>query len=485
MTFNSWEFLIFFPIVACLYFVLPKKCRMPLLLIASYYFYMFYEAELILLILSTTAISYLASVMIERSERRGVRRFWLILTLAVSLGILFFFKYFAFLFESIVSIGELFGLEAPRLVLELVLPVGLSFYTFQTLSYVIDVYRGNIRAERNFFYYALFVSFFPQLVAGPIERPENLLPQLRRENKFEWDNFVRGGQYMLLGFFKKICVADALSVYVDAVYNNPEGASSLGIVIATVLFSVQIYCDFSGYTDIATGCARIMGIKLMKNFDHPYSATTVKDFWARWHISLSGWFRDYLYIPLGGNRRGRVRRYFNVFLVFLLSGLWHGASFTYVVWGALHGVFRMVGDLTAAPRARLLERIGRSPDSTAVVLTRRVITFTLVTFSWLFFRAGSLSCAGVLLSALVTDRTGLGATLSYMGLGGVEIALTVLSVFTLVLLDRMLVYDGEETDGADVLTRGGSPVIFTLLIAAVWVLLLSRGQDSSFIYFQF
>ncbi len=485
MTFNSWEFLLFFPVVALLYFLLPKRCRMPLLLLASYYFYMFYQAELVLLILASTSVSYLASLMIERTERRGVRRIWLVLSLTVSLGILFFFKYFAFLFESVVSLGELFGIEAPRLVLELVLPVGISFYTFQTLSYVIDVYRGSIRAERNFLYYALFVSFFPQLVAGPIERPENLLPQLRRENKFEWDNLVRGGQYMLLGFFKKICVADAISVYVDAVYNNPEEASSLGIIIATLLFAVQIYCDFSGYTDIATGCARIMGIRLMKNFDHPYSAVSVKDFWDRWHISLSGWFRDYLYIPLGGNRRGRVRRYFNVFLVFLLSGLWHGANFTYVIWGALHGVFRTVGDLTRAPRARLLARTGHSESDRAVVFVRRVITFALVTFAWIFFRAGSLSDAGVLLSALVTNHVGLGTALSELGLGAGELALAAVSIFALIILDRTVVYGAEGEDGGDVLTRGGSPVIFALAVFAVWLLLLSRGQESSFIYFQF
>ena len=485
MTFNSIEFLVFFPIVALLYYLLPKKCRMPLLLIASYYFYMFYQAELVVLILLSTAVSYFASIMIENTERVGVRRLWLVLGLTVSLGILFFFKYFNFLADTFVSICELLGLSVPPLVLKLVLPVGISFYTFQTLSYVIDVYRGKIKAERNFLYYALFVSFFPQLVAGPIERPENLLPQLRAEHKPEKENLIRGGQYMLLGFFKKICVADAVSVYVDAIYNSPDKATSLGIVIATVLFSVQILCDFSGYTDIATGCARIMGIRLMKNFDRPYSSASIKEFWDRWHISLSGWFRDYLYVPLGGNRRGQVRKYFNVFIVFLLSGLWHGANLTFVIWGALHGIFRTVGDLTRGARSRLLTRIGRSDNDRAVRAVRIFITFTLVTFAWLFFRAGSLSDTVSLLAALFTRHAPLGDTLSLMGLGAFEIIYTALSVFTLVLLDRMVVYGKDGEDGADVLTGGGAYIVFSLLIVTVWALLLSRGQGSSFIYFRF
>ena len=485
MTFNSLEFLIFFPIVALLYFVLPKKCRMPLLLIASYYFYMFYQPELVVLILLSTAVSYFASLMIERTESIKRKKVWLILGLSVSLGILFFFKYFNFLFDTFGSIADLLGLTVPPLVLRLVLPVGISFYTFQTLSYVIDVYRGNIKAERNFFYYALFVSFFPQLVAGPIERPDNLLPQLKGEHRPNRENFVRGGQYMLLGFFKKICVADAVAVYVEKIYNSPESATSLGIVIATLLFSVQIYCDFSGYTDIATGCARIMGIRLMKNFDRPYSSASIKEFWDRWHISLSGWFRDYLYIPLGGNRRGRARRYFNVFLVFLLSGLWHGANLTFVIWGALHGIFRTVGDLTRGARGRLLSRLGYSDNDRAVRAVRTVITFALVTFAWLFFRADSMSDVGVLLSALFTKHASLSTVLSSMGLGFSEILFTALSVFTLVLLDRMLVYGKEGEDGGDVLTGGASFLVFSLLILTVWILLLSLGKDSSFIYFQF
>ena len=483
MTFNSFEFLIFFPIVAFLYYLLPKRARWPMLLIASYYFYMFYQPELVVLIFSTTLVSWLSAFAIEKTERRGFKKLFLALTLTVCLGVLFFFKYFNFLSGSITSLASLLGIETSLLVLELVLPVGISFYTFQTLSYVIDVYRGDIECERNFFFYALFVSFFPQLVAGPIERPGNLMPQLREEHGLFRDNLEAGAKYMLLGFFKKICVADALSVYVDSVYNNPEGAPSLAIAFATVLFAVQIYCDFSGYTDIATGCARVMGIRLMKNFDHPYSAVSVKDFWSRWHISLSGWFRDYLYIPLGGNRCSRVRHLFNLFFVFLVSGLWHGASFTFVLWGAVHGLYQIVGTLTLKWRNGLLAGLGKSPDSPSVVAVRRVLTFTLVTFAWVFFRANSLSDAGVLLSSLVSRHASITEALSFMGLGSVEILTAVLSVATLFFIDRIMTREAEDTE--DHLTARGGFIYYVWIIAAVWLLLLSRGLDSTFIYFQF
>lgn len=483
MTFNSLEFLCFYPILACLYFILPKSWRMPLLLLASYFFYMFYQPELVVLILGTTVVSWLSAFLIERTDKRGIKKLFLCLTLLVCLGVLFFFKYFNFLSDSIRSIAELFGVTTPRIILDLVLPVGISFYTFQTLSYVIDVYRGDIKCERNFFYYALFVSFFPQLVAGPIERPSNLIPQLKEEHKLSLDDLTAGAKYMLLGFFKKICVADAVSVYVNAVYNNPDGADSLSIVIATILFALQIYCDFSGYTDIATGCARVMGIRLMKNFDHPYSASSIKEFWSRWHISLSGWFRDYLYIPLGGNRCSAGRHLFNLFFVFLVSGLWHGAAFTFVIWGALHGLYQIIGVLTAKPRARLMARLGKSENDRSVLLVRRIVTFSLVTFSWLFFRANSVGDAATLLCALATSTRSLPAALSFMGLGASEIAITVLSVITLFFLDRIMTH--EDEDKGNILTAEGGFIYYVWIIAAVWLLLLSKGLDSTFIYFRF
>ena len=484
MTFNSWEFLIFYPIVALLYFVLPKTAKWVMLLIASYYFYMFYQADLIFLIVTTTVISWLASNVIERTKNIKLRRVMLAITLVVCLGVLFFYKYFNFLAGSVVSIVNLLGGEAPPVVLNLILPVGISFYTFQTLSYVIDVYRGDIKTEKNLFFYALFVSFFPQLVAGPIERPDNLVPQLKETHKFNGADFSRGARFMLVGFFKKIVVADLISVYVNSIYNSAEGATGLGVIIATALFAVQIYCDFSGYTDIATGCARIMGIRLMKNFDHPYTATSIKEFWSRWHISLSTWFKDYLYIPLGGNRCSKSRHLFNLFVVFAVSGLWHGANWTYVVWGCLHGVYQIVGNLTWKRRNALLEKIGLSKDHIAVVAVRRVITFVLVCFSWLFFRANNMGEAVTLLKALFTDFGGFSDTFKLMGLDTVALLTTVLSIFILYVIDNLHKYE-ETEDGGAVLIGKGAFVYFIWIVLIAWAVLLSKDMASSFIYFQF
>ena len=485
MTFNSWEFILFYPVVLLLYFTLPKKARWPMLLLASYFFYMCYSPELVFLILGTTLISWICSRIIERTEKAAVKRLAIIITLVVSLGVLFFYKYFNFLSTAIFGAVGLFGGQGDPVLLDLVLPVGISFYTFQTLSYAIDVYRGDVKAERNFFFYALFVSFFPQLVAGPIERPDNLIPQLREAHPWSTPDAIKGAKHMMVGFFKKVCVADLLSTAVDSVYNSPDEAGSLAIVIATVLFAIQIYCDFSGYTDIAIGCARIMGIRLMKNFDHPYSATTIKEFWSRWHISLSSWFRDYLYIPLGGSRCARPRHLLNLFIVFIVSGLWHGANWTFVVWGALHGIYQIVGNLTAKPRARLIEKAGKSPDSPAVVWPRRVITFILVCFAWIFFRANSMSDAMLLLKNLFSfTGGGFDATLSAMGINLTTALLMIVSVALLFLVDRMLTYD-DSPDGSDVLTAHSGFVYFVWVILLSWALLLSKDMISTFIYFQF
>ena len=491
MTFNSWEFLLFYPIVLLLYFVLPKKCKWPMLLIASYYFYMCYQAELVFLILGTTLISWIASNVIERSESRALRKLCLTVTLVVCLGVLFFYKYFNFLAGSVTGIISLLGGTPSPVVLNLILPVGVSFYTFQTLSYVIDVYRGDIETERNFFFYALFVSFFPQLVAGPIERPGNLIPQLKEPKPWNKTDALKGAKHMIVGFFKKVCVADVLSLYVNEIYNDVSNASAFGVIIATALFAVQIYCDFSGYTDIAIGCARIMGIRLMKNFDHPYTATTIKEFWGRWHISLSSWFKDYLYFPLGGSRCKKPRHLFNLFVVFLVSGLWHGAAWTYVIWGAIHGVYQIVGNLTIKSRNRLLGRMKLSEKSLPVVILRRIGVFILVCFAWLFFRANSMADAVVLLQSLFVTGWDVSLTdaLRSMNLISAETGLTPLliclfSILILLMIDNVLKYEDEE--GASyLLVRGGSFVYFVWIIMFSWAILLSQDVASTFIYFQF
>ena len=512
MTFNSIPFLIFYPCVLLGYFIsrrLPERIgaqvRWVFLLLASYFFYMYTQPALIVLILFTTVVSWVCSLIIDKINQkidagtlsdeeiaRGKRqkKLCLTLTLVTSLGVLFFFKYFIFLAESVFGIVGLFTGATYQINLNLVLPVGISFYTFQTLSYAIDVYRGDIRTERHFGYYALFVSFFPQLVAGPIERPGNLLPQLRTRLPITREDVGFGLRKMMLGFFKKIAVADLISVYVNSIYNELdtlEVVPALGVIIATLLFAVQIYCDFSGYSDIAIGCARIMGIRLMKNFDHPYIAQTIKEFWARWHISLSTWFRDYLYFPLGGSRCAKWKHLRNVCIVFLISGLWHGAAWTYVIWGAIHAFYQVVGILTIKGRNNLLSKAGLAPDGAFVRVIRTFNTFLLADFAWLFFRANSTSDMGKLLSALFSKSgwsVSLSDTLSIMGLKPAGILLTVFSILTLLVLDRLILHH-DEPCGSGALVRRGVFITVTWIVIFAWTFLMANDMTSTFIYFQF
>lgn len=337
MLFNSLQFLIFFPIVILLYYLLPHSKRWIFLLLASYYFYMSWNPAYIVLILISTLVDYFAAIKMSEQDNINKRKIYLFFSLFANLGLLFIFKYFNFFNDSVRLLFQSLGVNYGVPSLSLLLPVGISFYTFQTLSYTIDVYRGVTKPERHFGIFAVYVSFFPQLVAGPIERSERLLPQFRVPVIPNENNFSSGMKLMVWGFFKKVVVADNVAIIVNQVYNNVNEYQGLPLIIATFLFAIQIYCDFSGYSDIAIGSARVMGIHLMKNFNTPYFSKSITEFWKRWHISLSTWFRDYVYIPLGGNRVSKPRHYLNLFLTFLISGLWHGANWTFVIWGALHG----------------------------------------------------------------------------------------------------------------------------------------------------
>lgn len=494
MVFNSIGFLIFFPIFFLLYRILPLKVRWIMMLALSYFFYMGWQADLICLILFTTCVSYFCALGIEkhRNKPRACKAFMLTAVI-VSLLVLFFFKYFNFLSNSITSLLTLMGLGVSELTLDLILPVGISFYTFQTLSYVIDVYRGTLPAERHFGYYALYVSFFPQLVAGPIERPENLIPQLKAKNSFTVNDATVGLKFMLVGFFKKIAVADQISKYVDAVYNNAHGGAEVingfTVALATVLFAVQIYCDFSGYTDIAIGCARVLGIRLMQNFNNPYSAVNIKDFWRRWHISLTSWFTDYVYIPLGGSRCKKWRHLMNVMIVFLLSGIWHGAAWTYVLWGVVHGVYQIVGNLTAKYRPKLIARIGIIENSPLDVWSRRVITFTLVCLAWMIFRANSFADLWTLMKTLFTGWGGvsIGASLEALGMSTVSLVTVILSVIVLGQLDNQINTRPNLDNSALPISPSRSLVYVSLCwtVAIAWIILLASNTESAFIYFQF
>ena len=463
-----------------------------MMLLLSYVFYMSWQADLIYLILFTTLTSYVCAILIEKFEgRRTAQRVCMITAVTVSLAVLFFFKYFNFVSENIAGLFSLFGGESSPLVLDLILPVGISFYTFQTLSYVIDVYRGKLQAERHFGYYALYVSFFPQLVAGPIERPENLIPQLKTKNPFNVNDTAMGLKFMLVGFFKKIVIADQVAKCVDAVYNNASSAdmiNSYTVIIATVLFAVQIYCDFSGYTDIAIGCSRILGIRLMQNFNDPYSATSIKDFWRRWHISLTSWFTDYVYIPLGGSRCAKWRHLTNILIVFLLSGIWHGAAWTYILWGVVHGIYQIVGNLIAKPKAKLISGIGLSDRSLGVVVYRKTVTFILVCLAWMIFRANSISDLGILLGGLFSGGgVGFVASIEAMGLSLVKILSIIFSVIIMKQLDRQINtrpnYQGNKLSLSA--SRSAVYLILVWAVAVGWMILLASGAESSFIYFQF
>ena len=391
MLFNSLEFLVFFPIVIALYFAIPYRFRWILLLLASYYFYMCWNYKYVLLIVVSTVVDYTTGILLYRSSRKRLRKLLLLGSLLTNLGLLFFFKYFNFFGGAINSVFDKFNIFYDIPAYNFLLPVGISFYTFQTLSYTIDIYKGKQKPEYHFGRFALFVSFFPQLVAGPIERSVNLLPQFRQEFDFDYERVKNGLMLMGWGFFKKIVIADRLAEYVNIVYNNPAEFEGIPNIIATFFFTFQIYCDFSGYSDIAIGAALVMGYRLMTNFRRPYFAMNISEFWKRWHISLSTWFRDYVYIPMGGNRVVKWRWYYNLFITFLVSGLWHGANWTFVIWGAIHGFYLIFAIWTAKYREGFNRWIGLTNRPGLFKFVQVFITFILVYISWIFFRANNVS----------------------------------------------------------------------------------------------
>ena len=402
MLFNSTHFLIFFPVVVFFYFLLPHRFRWMFLLAASYYFYMSWKAEYLILIIISTIIDYFAAIQMSKQTASSKRKLYLLLSLFVNLGLLFGFKYFNFFSDSFRSIFDQFNIFYNAPTFKVLLPVGISFYTFQTLSYTIDVYRKKRDPEKHLGIFALYVAFFPQLVAGPIERSTRLLPQLVKKYNFDYDRVTDGLKLMLWGFFKKVVIADRIAVIVNQVYSNPNEAAGIPLLIGTYLFAFQIYCDFSGYSDIAIGAAKVFGIDLMQNFRRPYFAKSIREFWQRWHISLSTWFRDYLYRSLGGNHASRWRWYYNIMIVFLISGLWHGANWTFVIWGGLHGSYYLFSYWTRNIRPKLT-RLFKLDKVPFLQKTLRVLfIFHIVLFGWIFFRANNLSDAIFIVTHLFT-----------------------------------------------------------------------------------
>lgn len=393
MLFDNLQFFFFFIVVSVLYYQLRHKARVWMLLIASCYFYMVFKPVYILILFITIIVDYYAGILIAQADGKK-RRNLLIISLITNIGFLAYFKYFNFFHDNLTSFLHLFQLANPVPRFEAELPIGLSFHTFQAMSYTIEVYRRNEKPERNFSIYALYVMFYPQLVAGPIERPQNLLWQFRTQFAYDFENIKQGLIRIAWGLFKKVVIADRLALLVDQAYANPAEQNGTTLFVATLFYTFQIYCDFSGYSDIAIGTARVMGFKLMENFDVPYISKSIAEFWRRWHISLSGWFRDYLYIPLGGNRVGEIRLYLNYFLVFMISGLWHGAAWTFVIWGSLHGIYQIV--------AKIRDKyVGiRLPNHPISSFIHWLTTFLLVMLTWVFFRAKGLSEAKTVLAKI-------------------------------------------------------------------------------------
>lgn len=478
MLFNSLHYLAFLPIVLIGYFLLPDNRRWFWLLAASCYFYAVFVPVYLLILGGTIVVDYFAGLLIEGATGKK-RRAWLYVSIAANVGVLAVFKYYNFLNHNLAQVWQFFDWEYPVRDLGLLLPVGLSFHTFQAMSYTVEVYRGNEKAERHFGIYALYVMFFPQLVAGPIERPQNMLHQFRERHQLVYQNFTEGLSQILWGLFKKVVIADRLASYVTVVYDSPDAARPLSAVLGTIFFAFQIYCDFSGYSDIAIGSAQLMGFRLMTNFRRPYFARSVSEFWTRWHISLSTWFRDYVYIPLGGNRVGHMKWYRNLLITFLLSGLWHGANWTYVIWGGLNGVYLVSSLLTRDARARASAMFGLTRLPWLQRTIQVAFTFTIICLSWVFFRASSVDVAFNLLRTM-TGPWHLG---DLFVAGGADVPISLGLIALLLLVE----WRTGDTPLPQFLATRSKPVRYGAIYALgmATILLGVFTAQKAFIYFQF
>jgi alginate O-acetyltransferase complex protein AlgI len=476
MLFNSIHFILFFILIVTLYYSIPYKYRWFLLLSASCYFYMAFIPVYILILGFTIVIDYWAGIFLEKTGG-DKKKIFLIASLIANIGVLAVFKYYNFLNDNLTALLRSFTISNHIPALSIILPIGLSFHTFQAMSYTIEVYRGRQKAEKNFGIYALYVMFFPQLVAGPIERPQNLIHQFYEKHPFDAYRITEGLKLMLRGFFKKLVIADRLAIYVNTVYSDPSNHSGNTLIVATIFFAFQIYGDFSGYSDIAIGAARVLGFNLMTNFKRPYFSRDISEFWKRWHISLSSWFRDYLYISLGGNRVSVPRLYFNLMLVFLISGLWHGASWTYVIWGAINGFYLVFAIITFTFRKKVKQAVGLNRFPVVSTGIEIIITFGLSCFAWIFFRANNLHDAAYIINTALTNR---GALFTE---NPTVFVYSVSGIFLLILMEAKQ----EFFDDRFSFFHNRSWFIRNFSYAAMVALILLFGvfDGGQFIYFQF
>ena len=484
MLFNSIHFLFFFILVTSAYFLLDHSKRWILLLVGSCYFYMAFVPIYILILGLTIVIDYYAAIWIESAKFNKKKQF-LILSLIANIGILMFFKYHNFFNENLTMLFKGLALDNPIPYLNILLPIGLSFHTFQAMSYTIEVYRGNQKAEKHFGIYSLYVMFYPQLVAGPIERPQNILHQFRKKIDFNYDRVTSGLRLMSWGIFKKVVVADRLAIIVDHVFDHPTSFNSLSLIIASVFFSFQIFCDFSGYSDVAIGSARVMGIDLMRNFNMPYHSKSIKEFWSKWHISLSTWFKDYVYIPLGGNRVSELRWFVNIFIIFLISGLWHGANWTFVIWGLIHGFYQVFGLITNKYRKSAILFLKLNQFKNLSLIS----TFLLVNFAWIFFRAKDMNNALEFIKRLFSKFTNLLYEIKHGGKIiedlGVSTNVVVLCFGLIILME--LIHFLIRKYAFDKLFLNFPSVIRWIIYFSLILSIIFFGvyEERQFIYFQF
>lgn len=492
MLFSSISFIFFMTAVFLLYWVLPHKYRWAALLAANVFFYASWDVRYLAVILFTMLVSYFSALFMEKADGAQKKRLLFAAGTVVTLFLLLLFKYANFALYSVEKVLRLFAVPVQETTLRLLMPVGISFYTFQMVGYLADVYKGKIPAERHFGKYALFVSFFPNISSGPIERAGNILPQIEKEKKFDYHTAVYGARLILLGLLKKLVFADSMSKYVDVVFDNVGEHSGLSLVLATLLFTFQIYCDFSGYSDMAVGVAKLLGFDLMTNFRYPYWSSSVKEFWSRWHISLSTWFRDYVYIPLGGNRVSKTRKNLNLIVTFLASGLWHGASWTFVLWGGIHGVCQVIENTVKEffnKRKAAASQAGRAEKQPgrAVLWLRHAgsiaLTFCVVSFAWMFFRANSISDAVYILRHIFPGGS-FAEAMGQMTMSRLSVAKTGASIVFLMAYD----YFSMKRDLLKELDRLKLPLRWALYIGTavlVIVLKIHNGMTQEFIYFKF
>lgn len=490
MLYNSFNFLIFFTIIILIYFIIAKKFRTLWLLLVSYFFYMCWNPKYAILLIFCTSLTWFTGIMLDNNKIIRYKKLCLAFCFIISLFLLLFFKYYNFVLDNINYILKKLQLNIISSELNIILPIGISFYIFLSLGYVVDVYRKEIKAEKNFLQYALFVSFFPTILAGPIERSKTLLVQIKKiEDLSLWDDkrILHGMQLMLWGYFQKIVVADRIAIVVNQIYSSYYDYGFVEIFTVIILFPFQIYCDFSGYSNIARGVAQVMGIKLMKNFRQPYLAASIKEFWRRWHISLTSWFTDYLYIPLGGNRKGRIKQYANIMIVFLCSGLWHGANWTYIIWGGLHGIYQIAENINKRISNNRISNNRRVVVNNILFLKvwNTGIVFGLVSFAWIFFKADSLLHAVDFIAQMFRYRR-LHSFID-MGLASADWIILIVSLLVIFIVDYMHEKGYEIRNW---ISNHNIIIRWSVYMIAIWMIILfgiygSEYDSSQFIYLQF